>query len=403
MAQVPARPISVVVRPAEVSHLCFETTGILDECFVELGAVVPAFDFKMMYHAFRTANTAGAVDLARLRYDADGIDEVVLTVPAAGGNRVALACLRAEITRAALNKAARSRANTYITKYGDAAGITALLKSVYTTKAGRLTRLSEHTQRRTDQLMVGYEKDGRTGVVKGQNATISYPDVKSDAKSTTKHAGEPDQTQTSSTTTAAIGGKPQVSNTTDVEYRVPYQEMLMQHERNQIAVTDEAVSHARTMVGMERMEEVFQNELASIDADVNQLQVAYLNTILMSPIGGIVTGVYKSPGELVGAGEPVIRVENNDHVLIVATVSCRGSISIGSMVQLTTKLFDVPSSPVTVEAEIVAARSAGDDDQWEIVAKRQNTDNAGNGPLFPLGYTFDYDNTEVSIYGAGEI
>jgi len=73
------------------------------------------------------------------------------------------------------------------------------------------------------------------------------------------------------------------------------------------------------------------------------------------------------------------------------------------MLQITTKLFDVPSAPVTIEAEIVAVRGAGEDNQWEVIAKRANRDNAGNGPLFPLGYSFDYDNTFVAIFGAGEI
>ncbi len=61
---------------------------------------------------------------------------------------------------------------------------------------------------------------------------------------------------------------------------------------------------------------VFDNELNSIDADVYRLQIAYLNTILMSPIPGTITGVYKNPGEAVRAGEPVIRIENNTAVLL---------------------------------------------------------------------------------------
>lgn len=168
-------------------------------------------------------------------------------------------------------------------------------------------------------------------------------------------------------------------------------------------ISDQHVSHFLQSHYLDRLEEVYKNELASIDADVNQLQVAYLNTILMSPIDGIVTGVYKNPGDAVSPGEPVFRVENNADVLIVANVACRGPISVGSMLQVKTTLFDLPDSPVTVEAEIVSVRGAGEDDQWEVIAKRKNTDNAGKGPLFPLGYTFDYDNTEVAIFGANEI
>ena len=55
---------------------------------------------------------------------------------------------------------------------------------------------------------------------------------------------------------------------------------------------------------------VFRNELNSIDSNVFRLQVSYLDTILMSPINGTVTGVYKNPGDAVQAGQPVIRVED---------------------------------------------------------------------------------------------
>ena len=55
----------------------------------------------------------------------------------------------------------------------------------------------------------------------------------------------------------------------------------------------------------QNLEQVFQNELNSIDGDVYRLQIAFLSTILMSPINGIVTGVYKNPGEAVRRVNPL--------------------------------------------------------------------------------------------------
>jgi multidrug resistance efflux pump len=138
--------------------------------------------------------------------------------------------------------------------------------------------------------------------------------------------------------------------------------------------------------------------LAAIDADINRLQVAYLNTILLSPIFGTITGVYKNPGDLVRAGEPVFRIENDDTVLIVANVVCRGRVLIGSTLSITTTLFDGTDSPVSVSATIVAARGRGDDDQWEVIGKVSNIDATGH-KIFPLGYRFDIDKeiTQVSI------
>ena len=84
----------------------------------------------------------------------------------------------------------------------------------------------------------------------------------------------------------------------------------------------------------------FKNERQSLDLDVKRLQIAYLNTILMSPIDGIVTGIYKNSGDSVSAGEPVIRVEDNSSVILVATLAYQGSISVGQTMTVTTSLFD---------------------------------------------------------------
>jgi hypothetical protein len=72
------------------------------------------------------------------------------------------------------------------------------------------------------------------------------------------------------------------------------------------------------------------------------------------------------------------------------------------MLQVETTLFDSPTSPVKIEAEVVAARRQGEDDQWEVIAKRSNLDATGK-IIFPLGYHFDYDNTKVAMFGPGEI
>src|SRR5436190_13677565 len=86
MAPVPAKPISLIVRPFQVANLCFEVGGILGESFVELGSEVSAFDFDRFYMALRGVyppTTEGPAvhpettdDRSRLKYDSDGIDAV---------------------------------------------------------------------------------------------------------------------------------------------------------------------------------------------------------------------------------------------------------------------------------------------------------------------------------------
>lgn len=416
MPKVVAKPISLTVRPFQVSHLCFEVSGILGRSLAELGTQVSAFDFDHLYNAFREANTHQVVDPGRLEFDSDGIDAQTIRSPVAGARPMALAALRAEPVKAALNKAVTARVNAFITKYGNATKIASFLKAAASDKSFRLRRLSNRSQQRTDKLLFAYQHSGRneTDVVtktmtdltakRHEEPFVTTTTITSDKITSSRSAHEHvvSANAVKNNDQAGVVEIQKIENT-GYEFRMPFIDEDMRNDRDQNMISDQNVSHFLQSHYLDRLEEVYKNELASIDADVNQLQVAYLNTILLSPIDGIITGVYKNPGDAVSSGEPVFRVENNDDVLIVAEVVCRGPISVGSILQVKTTLFDVPSSPVTIEAEIVAVRGEGEDDQWEVIAKRKNTDNAGKGPLFPLGYNFDYDNTEVAIFGAGEI
>lgn len=380
MPKVIAKPLSLTVRPFQVSHLCFEVGGILGRSLAELGTKVSAFDFDHLYFSFRDANRGGAVDPGRLRYDSDGIDGLTISSSMVGVRPPALAALRAEPVKAALNKAVIMRENAFITKYGNVAGIAAFVRAIKPANNLQLANLSNGSEAMRRGLLNAYNAAGRTGVVQMTTSDLTSKSIQGNSNSETQH----------------------VENM-GYDFRFPLVENNMRNDRLQASLGDERVSNFMQTHYLDRMEEVFKNEVAAMDADINQLQVAYLNTILMSPIDGIVTGVYKNLGDAVSPGEPVFRVENNEDVLIVAKVGCRGPISVGSMLQVKTTLFDIPSSPVGIEAEIVAVRGEGEDDQWEVIAKRKNTDNAGKGPLFPLGYNFDYDNTEVNIFAAGEI
>jgi hypothetical protein len=152
---------------------------------------------------------------------------------------------------------------------------------------------------------------------------------------------------------------------------------------------------------------VFRNELNSIDSNVFRLQVSYLDTILMSPIEGVITGVYKNPGDAVRAGEPVIRIENNKTIYLVATVVYRGPIVLGvpppapavpnSTVTVHTSLFGQPGPKTELKGYVVSARGHRDDDKWDLIVECRNPPDASGNPTFPLGYHFDYDDTDVTI------
>lgn len=200
-----------------------------------------------------------------------------------------------------------------------------------------------------------------------------------------------------SSTGAAYAVESQTIVNTDYGYRVPAIESQAQNERAQISLIDQQYSQFLAGQSLPNLTTVMQNELSAIDLGVHQLQVGFMNTILMSPIAGVVTGVYKNPGDAVVPGEPVVRVEDNSSIFLLATLVYRGAIRIGSTVGVTTNLFDAGGAPTTLSGSVVAVRCRGDDDQWDLVAQCVNPLDGSGNQTFPIGYVFDYDNTSVTI------
>ena len=394
--------ISLSVRASQASHLCFEVGGILTELNAELGAPVTAFDFAAFYAILGSIPTIPGHP-ARLIYDFLQIQAFV--------KPVTLVALRAEPMKAALNKAINARANAYYAKYANAPAIISRIQKDYSpsisdSKPVRLEVLSSISQDQMEQLRDAYISDGKTNVVKttdlessSESSVISMRDEENRAEFDALGA---ETIGLVFTGPGKVGLDRQLSRnkgsakSTDYGYRIPHLENLAQYERAQISLIDQQFAQFMSGQTIPYLTAVFQNELSSIDSDVFRLQIAYLNTILMSPIGGTVTGIYKSAGEAVRAGEPVMRVENNAEILLVATLIYRGPISIGSMVRVKTTLFDLPGTKTSINGPVVSVRGQGDDDQWEVIVKCNNLDGGGK-PIFPLGYHFDYDDTTVDI------
>lgn len=209
------------------------------------------------------------------------------------------------------------------------------------------------------------------------------------------------------TSTADKAHQSQTIVNTDYGYRVPYFEGAAQFERAQISLIDQQFAQFMYSQNLPNLAQVFQNELNSIDGNVLQLQVALLNTILMSPIAGTITGIYKNPGDAVRAGEPILRVEDNSEIYLIATVVHRGPIAVSppppapplpnSTVTVQTSLFDAAGPLTALTGIVVSARGHRDDDRWDLIVRCQNPLDFSGNATFPLGYHFDYDNTTIAI------
>jgi hypothetical protein len=407
MANGNAKVISLKARASQVSHLCFPYNGVIEnfsQVFVaptptfpppgltgqtpyilhiqlpgsyrsiQLGDPVTPFPFTNFYGNLSKVSS----DPSRLVYDSTGIS----TDPTVQAS--ALVTLRGELIAAALDKAVNARQNAFWAKYANKDeiisvmnnfyGATAPYPSVTVSKPDALARLFNVAQDQMIDLQAGYQQAPLPTI-------MGLPNVVPLTTSILNTTGNfPDTSQT-------------VTNR-GYTYRTPAYEAEAQGLRAQISLIDQQFSQFMSGQNLSNLRNVFKNELqGGIDLDVKRLQIAYLNTILMSPITGVITGIYKNPGDWVQAGEPVIRVEDNTNVILVGKLAYRGVISIGQQMTVYTTLADSMSVPPIV-GNVVAARGHSDqDDVWDVHALWTNSTN----PLLPLNYHFDYDNTSVFI------
>jgi hypothetical protein len=182
---------------------------------------------------------------------------------------------------------------------------------------------------------------------------------------------------------------------------MPYLEAQAQYERAQLSLSDELFTETTRQQTVQNYQQVLTNELNSIDLGIYRLQIAYLNTFLNAPFAGQVTGIYKQPGEVVRAGETVVRVEDNSRVYLVGTVVYAGLIQRsqpngpGMTATIQTSLYDAGGAQSLLTAQVLTARGSGDDDTWEVVLRYTN--DGSQGPVLPLDYYFDFDNTSISF------
>jgi hypothetical protein len=428
---MPPKIVSMTVVASENSSLCFETSGILGNLRAQLGDYVSVMDFDAFYAALRAFPTSPG-NAARLLYDDTAIQNFV--------QKYTLAALRAETNKANLRKAINTRESAYYAKYTNQTGIIAKMNDFFSpmkpySKANHLKRLVQLSKENMAGLRDAYILDGRAGVIKettsvlildlfsqSQTSELGKMNEESAAISmdpaddgvtfpplapggaqliTTAPAGKgtdtvQDGTSSQNSTSTGTGRQKEAIANKDYGYRIPYLENLAQYERSQISLIDEEFSQFMYEQSLPYLAEIFKNELDSIDSSVFQMQVAYLSTILLSPIRGIVTGIYKHPGDPVQAGEPVIRVENIDHIFLVATIIWRAPVTLGSTLTVSTSLFDEGGLPTPFSGKVVAVRGSSDDEQWDVTVKCDNRDASGV-PIFPPGYQFDNKDTSLSF------
>ena len=245
-----------------------------------------------------------------------------------------------------------------------------------------------------------------TGIPTGTTITGIFPGTKSITVSnfTTANAKQTGLTMTFTGTrthsdtlnynpTSTVTGKSHSDNSSDpvvlhaqsrgYSFRHPILENESQHQRAQVSLIDERFSQFMFSQSLPYISVMFDNELSAIDLEVKRLQLGYLSTILVSPISGVVTGLFCDLGDWVQAGQPVMRVENGDEILIVGTIKFRGLLKVGSLASITTAIFDSPTQ-MTISGVVSAIRGHDSEDElWDVIIRCPNLDTCLRTRSFP--------------------
>lgn len=405
-----ARAINLRVRPLQSVDLAFPIDGIIGvQSDVHLlGKQVKAFDLNSVYGLLgevivptfkeqayshghfgastKTYTAPGPQPLGwgRLKYDSAAIHQLL--------QPYVLFELRAEHLKAAVDKGVAQRENVWIQKFENAvlqATLKAYARNDSNAKLGRVQALAGLSQGQHDRLHDQYMADNNSDVNNMVNDVVKG----------------------SVTSTGQIYGTKQqwipTTRTSGQEYRAPSFENDAQLHRAQISLIDEGLATLAATnyaCGSSELDpklfggglHYFQNDLRSIDLDVKRLQLAYIDTLLTSPIDGVVTGVFRNLGDSVRVAQGVVRVENDAEVLLVGTLKYPGLLHIGQDITVATTLFD-SAQQLTMTGAIAAVRGHDSEDQlWDVLIACGNRDANGEAKL-PINYNFDFDGTTVTI------
>ena len=450
--------VNLRVSPVLWANLSFEVGGIVGQSNVTLGQNVTHFDFTSFYATLGVATEEVSIPFnpgltghvrAQLSFRQPEPENLLDAQDIQNGTSAStLMALRAEPVKAVLDKACAVRANAYFGRYASQTqtNIIAQMRQNYSatdaagnpnpnSKPAYLASLASLAGQQFTVLSDAYNNTGRgvtaasttPAVVYSTSSTLQSAtwqgatsfesfDAKGNPAGTeiTAPVKEGQQTATplpaavpwvtsppaapaslTSNPSALAQAQGQNMTYTDYGYRVPSIECNAQNLRAQISLMDEQFAQFMSGQYLPNLESIFQNELLAIDMDVKRLQVAYLNTILLPPIDGIVTGIYKHIGDRVLAGETVMRIENTSSVYLAGIVIYRGMISLNASVSIQTNLYSSPNQ-VTIMGTVVAARGdQSGDDRWEVVFLCAN--GAFGNPPLPLNYNFDFDDTTFTF------
>jgi hypothetical protein len=183
-------------------------------------------------------------------------------------------------------------------------------------------------------------------------------------------------------------------------------ENKMQSVNSQLNLQDQVLVQTIANAQVPDLGSILDNELAVLDADLRKAQIAFALLFLTPPISGRITAIFKDVGESVAVGEPVMRIEGEDDILLVGVIQYRSAVTVGTSVTITAGEIFEGGGTATIPSRVVAVRGHdANNDEWDVMLAASNRGmnvTMPAGPaipnvVLPLNYHFDREATTFTI------
>ncbi|MBP0019760.1 MAG: HlyD family secretion protein [Cyanobacteria bacterium SBLK] len=183
------------------------------------------------------------------------------------------------------------------------------------------------------------------------------------------------------------------------EFLHPKLTNTIRNSRVQVELMQQELTDSLYAFRVDDLTNIWNNELGGLDREVRKYQIALIRTFLLPPFKGVVTAVYKDVGESVEIGEPVLRIEDDEKLLLVGLINHRGSLRIGDTAIIKTNdLFESGKEFEIKDFKVVSIRGHNsDNDVWDVILQGKNPKDDNGKTILPINYQFDKDNVTVEF------
>ncbi len=374
--------IALKVRAKTISDHAFNAGGLVEGVNLSLasiGSKCSAFDIRasLYPHLSEEELDGTGQKTGRLIYDSIKLRAVL--------QPLAIAYLSNESSAVDLDQAILRRQNQFLARDQFSAQLDILLKSVYPDKINRLKKLLSLLQDHFAALNSAYNPGigpaaGVTSPRVVMATTVSGLGSRHDG-TTQVTGGAQNQTHTSHSSSvmtrfdpAANGGagdwvevrdndamtlsQQTVSIAENDELRHPNLENQMRFVRVSADLLDEILAESTFGLTVPNLTQIWKNELRELDLEIRRLQVIFSETFLLPRVSGIITAQLRGSGDSVRAGEPVVRIENVDQIMLNGQVKVKGRLYLGQTCTVeTSNVFGTdPAEKLSLPARIVSLR-----------------------------------------------